>query len=110
MCHCGFMSAACNLQVVHVTVTHSYSVPSKSRMVSARDNHRRCRQRGALALLAGVLIVTSPALLAENDPDDDIAAISPDLSDQRILGVIPNFQTVSDPSAPFVPLTVKDKW
>jgi hypothetical protein len=29
---------------------------------------------------------------------------------ERILGVIPNFQTISDPNTPFVPLTVKGKW
>ena len=31
-------------------------------------------------------------------------------SDQRILGVIPNYQTVSDPNAHVDPLTVKEKW
>jgi hypothetical protein len=28
----------------------------------------------------------------------------------RILGIIPNFQTVSDPSVAYVPLRVRDKW
>jgi hypothetical protein len=32
------------------------------------------------------------------------------ISNDRILGIIPNFQTVSDPNKPFVPLRVRDKW
>ncbi len=32
------------------------------------------------------------------------------ISDDRILGVIPNFQTVSDPGTPYAPLRVRDKW
>jgi hypothetical protein len=31
------------------------------------------------------------------------------LHDDRILGVIPNYATVSDPHAPFVPLTIRQK-
>jgi hypothetical protein len=37
------------------------------------------------------------------------AATSP-ISDERILKVIPNFQTVNDPSTPYTPLRVRDKW
>lgn len=29
---------------------------------------------------------------------------------ERILGVIPNFQTVSDPTTPYIPLRARDKW
>jgi hypothetical protein len=32
------------------------------------------------------------------------------LNSERIMGVIPDFQTVRDPSAAFVPLTPKQKW
>jgi hypothetical protein len=32
------------------------------------------------------------------------------LSDDRILGVIPNYQTVSEPNQPYVPLRVTEKW
>lgn len=32
------------------------------------------------------------------------------VADDRIMGVIPNFQTVSDPNAPVAPLRVRDKW
>jgi hypothetical protein len=37
------------------------------------------------------------------------AANSP-LSHERILGVIPNFQTVNDPNVPYKPLRAHDKW
>ena len=35
---------------------------------------------------------------------------APAISKERILGIIPNFQTVSDPNTPYVPLHVRDKW
>src|SRR6266542_3975684 len=72
----------------------------------------RSRAKGTLVLVAGSLILSALSLVAEEAPDD-IAVISnsnPEPADQRILGVIPNFQTVSNPDAPFVPLTVKEKW
>jgi hypothetical protein len=34
----------------------------------------------------------------------------PDLNPRRILGVIPNYQTVSDPDHKVLPLTVRQKW
>jgi len=51
--------------------------------------------------------------------DDNILSVAPAASsaaaeetkqDDRILGVIPNYQTVSDPNRPFEPLTAKQKW
>ena len=42
-------------------------------------------------------------------PVDAVVAASP-ISSERILGVIPNFQTVNDPKTPYVPLRVRDKW
>jgi len=42
-------------------------------------------------------------------PVDAAIAASP-ISNERILGVIPNFQTVNDPKTPYVPLRVRDKW
>src|SRR4051812_38096821 len=107
MCRAGFHAR--NLQFSCVTLPYRDSVPPKSPMAPVRDNRHLRRQRSSLAILAGVLMVVSAVLRAENGPDDDIA-LAPDTSDQRILGVIPNFQTVSDPSAPFAPLSVKDKW
>jgi len=70
--------------------------------------------RSSVAFLAGMMVFANPVLFAGAN-DDDIALISaappsPEPGDQRILGVIPNFQTVSNPDAPFVPLTVKEKW
>ena len=38
------------------------------------------------------------------------AQTPPDLNPSRILGVIPNYQTVSDPDGKYVPLTVRQKW
>jgi hypothetical protein len=35
---------------------------------------------------------------------------APAISDDRILGIIPNFTTVSDPHQAVAPLTVRDKW
>ena len=43
------------------------------------------------------------------DPIETVRPASP-ISDDRILGVIPNFQTVSDPTKAYVPLRVRDKW
>jgi hypothetical protein len=51
--------------------------------------------------------------LAEFLPEAAIAVIpvSPaPLKSNRIMGVIPDFQTVRDPGAAFVPLTPKQKW
>jgi len=79
-------------------------------MAPAKDKRRLVRLRGAAAFLAVALIAASPLLYAEDHPDDEVLPASPELSDQRILGVIPNFQAVSDPTAPFVPLTAKEKW
>lgn len=39
-----------------------------------------------------------------------LKAAQPDKGDERIMGVIPNFLTVNDPNAPFIPLTPKQKW
>ena len=38
------------------------------------------------------------------------AQVAAPLNSARIMGVIPDFQTVSDPNAAFVPLTAKQKW
>lgn len=40
----------------------------------------------------------------------ETALPAPTISNERILGVIPDFQTVDDPKAPFVPLRPRDKW
>src|SRR5437899_1434748 len=68
---------------------------------------RHPRRWRAIRMLALWPLAVFPALYA----DDVVEAIQPDHpGDQRIFGIIPNFQTVSNPDAPFKPLTVKGKW
>jgi hypothetical protein len=55
---------------------------------------------------ADPLAAPLPALLIPVSP---APAVSP-LRAERIMGVIPDFQTVRDPNAAFVPLTPKQKW
>jgi len=69
---------------------------------------------------AGILLCLATPFLSAQDqaatPDNNIdtlpvnAVPAPALSNERILGVIPNFQTVSDPKVPYAPLRVRDKW
>ena len=58
-------------------------------------------------------MAANPVLFADSGSDDTgitgVASV-PEPTYERILGVIPNFQTVSDPDIPFVHLTVKEKW
>jgi len=58
-------------------------------------------------------MAANPVLFADSGSDDTgitgVASV-PEPTYERILGVIPNFQTVSDPDVPFVHLTVKEKW
>jgi hypothetical protein len=59
-----------------------------------------------------------PVLSAQDQPSNDANAAvvvqpagpPPEDDNKRILGVIPNFQTVSDPNQTFHPLTVKQKF
>lgn len=44
------------------------------------------------------------------DPSSQPAPVVPPISNERILHVIPNFQTVNDPKLPYAPLRVRDKW
>lgn len=43
-------------------------------------------------------------------PGDALPLTTPHLSNDRIFGIIPNFQTVSNPDEPFVALPVREKW
>ncbi len=65
-----------------------------------------------------LLCLATPFLYSQtpSDPPDpfqdlpsNVAAPSV-LSNDRILGVIPNYQTVEDPATPYTPLRVRDKW
>jgi hypothetical protein len=68
--------------------------------------------------ITGILFCLAiPVLLCAQTPDNSlvlpvtVAAIQADpLSRERILGIIPDFQTVRDPQTPYVPLRVRDKW
>lgn len=50
--------------------------------------------------------MAAPLLLCAQSP----TSASTGISDERILGVIPNFQAVNDPATPYAPLRVRDKW
>ena len=62
-----------------------------------------------------LLSLSAPLLYSQSaDPGapPEIEAAHPPspISDDRIFGVIPNFQTVSDPTKPYAPLRVRDKF
>ncbi len=57
----------------------------------------------ALALILSGSVFTGGTAVAQQPLD-------PALHQQRILGIVPNYQTVSDPNAPYVPLTPAQKW
>lgn len=59
-----------------------------------------------------LLILAAAIALAQTPPANDanIAPAAPPTPDEHILGIIPNFQTVNDPSQIVTPLTVKQKF
>ncbi len=57
-------------------------------------------------LLACALYGQSTAPSSQTAP----APSQPEFNNERILGVLPNYQTVNDPNAPYRPLTVKQKF
>src|SRR5271167_1089702 len=66
----------------------------------------RCVLAALLCLSAYPLFPQTPADKAPDAPDPAVSTPS----DQRIFGVIPNYQTVSDPQKNIIPLTVKQKF
>jgi hypothetical protein len=68
----------------------------------------------------GLLLLTTAICLAQSSTQSDANPVpvlpaaqsqpAPPISDDHILGIIPNFQTVNDPSKPVTPLTVKEKF
>jgi len=61
----------------------------------------------------GIMVCMAPLIVRAQAPVDPVQAAgasAPRISDDRILGVIPNFQTVSDPEKPNIPLRMRDKW
>ncbi len=63
--------------------------------------------------LTGLLLLSAYPLFSQAPPDqvtDPAAQASSAAANDRIFGVIPNYQTVSDPQKKIVPLTVKQKF
>jgi hypothetical protein len=73
------------------------------------------RRQICRAGLGTLLCLCAPLFLHSQTPTDSANATEavpttvPE-SYERILGIIPNFQTVSDPTLPYTPLRVRDKW
>jgi hypothetical protein len=63
-----------------------------------------------LLCLAAPLLPLNAQSAADSVGPPVPASSSEPLSNDRILGVIPNFQTVSDPNRPYTPLRARDKW
>ncbi len=55
-------------------------------------------------------LVPKLALSAESAPGNEPGSAEPGYNDERILGIIPNYTTVSDPNSHVAPLTAKEKW
>jgi hypothetical protein len=62
------------------------------------------------ALTLSIFLFTQGIAVAESPhpPIEPTTAVS--ASDERILGLIPNYQTVSNPKLPYTPLSRKQKW
>jgi hypothetical protein len=69
-----------------------------------------CAAIRRFALSAILPLVLNFALSAQPSASDVTPDPKSGLGDDRILGVIPNYQTVNDPRSQVVPLTVKQKW
>jgi hypothetical protein len=67
-----------------------------------------CARTTLLCVALPVLICAQTAPIGGPAPVAAVAA-SP-ISNERILGVIPDFQTVDDPTTPYMSLRVRDKW
>jgi hypothetical protein len=76
----------------------------------------RAPSRWILVFFAAPTLVWSQADSSQAPPDSGNAVpvppvfSPPPFSNDRILGIIPNFQTVDDPHKPYVPLPVRDKF
>jgi len=69
------------------------------------------RKAGILICLAAPLLLQAQSSPPGDAPDTGgVVRPATPFSNDRILGIIPNFQTVSDPTRPFVRLRVQDKW
>lgn len=71
----------------------------------------RARASGILCSILFSAALPFPLHAQSPEESAEPAALpAPQLSNDRILGVIPNFQTVSNPDEPYIPLPVREKW
>jgi hypothetical protein len=64
-----------------------------------------------LGALSCMVVLCTAAISRAESPHPPIEPATPSpIGDDRILGLIPNYQTVSDPDLPYQPLTAKQKW
>lgn len=91
-----------------VTLVVSPIVLSTERPGDMRRPGRTNRLRAVVCLAVWSLAAT--AAFAGSPSGDPPAGYEFAPTDERILGVIPNYQTVSDPSSHTAPLTVKQKF
>src|SRR5215470_5807627 len=61
-------------------------------------------------LLSSLAAASAPEAILPVPPASDAVPSAPAPSGDRILGVIPNYQTVNDSSVPVAPLTPRQKW
>ncbi|MDQ6663255.1 MAG: hypothetical protein M3Z23_02545 [Acidobacteriota bacterium] len=72
---------------------------------------RRPRSSPLFAFLVLTGFVAGPSARSQSLDIPEALPVHPATpSDDRILGVIPNYQTVSDPNKAVKPLTVREKW
>jgi hypothetical protein len=64
-----------------------------------------------MAAVASTMLALIPGVaLAQRDSDSEVEGVIPAFNDQKILGVLPDYQTVTDPGHRALPLTRKQKW
>jgi hypothetical protein len=64
-------------------------------------------------LLPGLLVAwlwTNQQAPGQTLVPENQTAVGTGVSNQRILGIIPDYQTVRDSSRPFTPMSVREKW
>lgn len=71
--------------------------------------HSVCLKTRRVANSLVWLLILAPCLLCQEDRTK-IAPGSTPLNKERILGVIPDYQTVTDPNSVVAPMTVRQKW
>jgi hypothetical protein len=75
----------------------------------------RARSVPILLCFAAPFVLFAQLPVEPSDPVDPVAPVivptdPQPLTHDRILGIIPNFQTVNDPTKPYIPLQVREKW